>query len=96
MVILRKHIGPSWLNMYRAKHKMQDGEELVVDEGYITESMMDPNAKQLAGYKLVMPSFFGKLTATETAAIVEYIKSLRSTTDGAKPEGPVYEPVGNR
>ena len=90
------HIGPSWLNMYRAKHKMQDGEELVVDEGYITESMMDPNAKQLAGYKLVMPSFFGKLTATETAAIVEYIKSLRSTTDGAKPEGPVYEPVGNR
>ena len=89
------HIGPTWLNMYRAKHKMQDGEEVLVDEGYITESMMDPNARQLAGYKLVMPSYFGKLQATETAAIVEYIKSLRTATEGSKPEGPAYEPVGN-
>jgi cytochrome c oxidase subunit II len=90
------HIGPTWLNMYRAKHKMQDGEELVVDEAYITESMMDPNAKQVAGYKLVMPTFLGKLSATDTAAIVEYIKSLRTATDGAKPEGPAYEPAASR
>ncbi len=88
------HIGPSWLNMYGAKHKMQDGEELLVDEAYITESMMDPNAKQLAGYKLVMPTYFGKLQATETAAIVEYIKSLRTATEGSNTEGPAYEPVG--
>jgi cytochrome c oxidase subunit II len=87
------HIGPSWLNMYRATHKMQDGEEILVDEGYITESMMDPNAKQLAGYKLVMPSFFGKLSAAETAAIVEYIKSLRTAIDGSKPSAPVYLPL---
>ncbi len=90
------HIGPTWLNMYRSTHRMQDGEEVLVDEAYITESMMDPNARQLAGYKLVMPSFLGKLSATETAAIVEYIKSLRSSVEGAKPEGPVYESVGSR
>jgi cytochrome c oxidase subunit 2 len=90
------HIGPTWLDMYRSKHKMQDGEEVVVDEAYITESMMDPNARQLAGYKLVMPSYIGKLQATETAAIVEYIKSLRSSIDGTKPEGPVYEPVSTK
>jgi cytochrome c oxidase subunit 2 len=90
-----EHIGPSWLNMYRATHTMQDGEKVLVDEGYITESMMDPNAKQVAGYKLVMPSFLGKLTAPETAAIVEFIKSLRTATDGSKPAEPVYLPVNN-
>jgi cytochrome c oxidase subunit 2 len=89
------HIGPTWLNMYRATHTMQDGEKVLVDEGYITESMMDPNAKQVAGYKLVMPSFLGKLTAPETAAIVEYIKSLRTATDGSKSAAPVYDPVNN-
>jgi len=89
------HIGPTWLNLYQSKHKMQDGEEVTVDEAYMTESMMDPNARQLAGYKLVMPSYLGKLQATETAAVIEYIKSLRTAINGAKPEGPVYEPVGN-
>ena len=90
------HIGPTWLNMYRANHKMQTGEEVVVDEAYMTESIMDPNARQVAGYKLVMPSYFGRLQATETAAIIEYIKSLRTSVEGAKPEGPAYEPVGNK
>jgi cytochrome c oxidase subunit 2 len=89
------HIGPTWQNMYRATHKLQDGSDVLVDEAYITESMMDPNAKQLAGYKLVMPSYLGKISATETAAIVEYIKSLRTATDGTKPAAPVYDPVGN-
>jgi cytochrome c oxidase subunit II len=89
------HIGPTWLNLYRSKHKMQDGEEVLVDEAYMTESMMDPNARQLAGYKLVMPSYLGKMTATDTAAVVEYIKSLRTAINGTKAEGPVYEQLGN-
>ncbi|MEO6950348.1 MAG: cytochrome c oxidase subunit II [Polyangia bacterium] len=90
------HIGPTWLNMYHSTHKMQTGEEILVDEAYMTESMMDPNARQVAGYKLVMPSYFGRLHATETAAIIEYIKSLRTSMEGSKPEGPAYEPVGTK
>jgi cytochrome c oxidase subunit 2 len=89
------HIGPTWLNMFGSTHKLQDGTEVKVDEAYITESMMDPNAKQLAGYKLVMPSFLGKLDPARTAAIVEYIKSLRSNEEGTKPPPPVYDPVNN-
>jgi cytochrome c oxidase subunit 2 len=87
------HIGPTWLDMYRAKHKMQDGEEVTVDEAYMTESMMDPNARQVVGYNLVMPSYLGRMSATDVAAIIEFIKSLRTSTEGAKPEAPAYEPV---
>ena len=40
--------------------------------------MIDPRAKIVKGYKPVMPTFQGKLTAPDAAAIVEFIKSLRS------------------
>lgn len=72
------HIGPTWLDLYHRHERMNSGEMLTVDEGYITESMMDPAARVVAGFRPLMPTFLGKLTAPETAAIVEFIKSLRS------------------
>jgi cytochrome c oxidase subunit 2 len=55
---------------------------------------MDPRARIVAGYEPVMPTFQGRVPAPEIAAIVEFIKSLR--TDAVRPEpskGPVYAPV---
>jgi hypothetical protein len=40
---------------------------------------------------LVMPSFFGKLSAPETAAIVEYIKSLRVSVQDTPRGEPLFE-----
>ncbi|MBX5480504.1 MAG: cytochrome c oxidase subunit II [Myxococcaceae bacterium] len=86
------HIGPTFLDMYLRKEKLADGRTVIADESYITESMMDPHLKVVAGFQPVMPSFLGQLDAPETAAIVEYIKSLstnRVVNEGSK--GPVYE-----
>lgn len=90
------HIGPSFLDLYRRTEHLVDGSVLVADEAYITESMMDPRAKQVAGFDLVMPSYLGKLESNETAAIVEYIKSLRTSVVPAPVEVPVYAPTGER
>lgn len=87
-----RHIGPTFLDMYLRKETLSNGQTVVADEAYITESMMDPHLKVVAGYQPVMPSFLGQLDAPETAAIVEYIKSLstnRVVNEGS--EGPVYE-----
>lgn len=89
-----RHIGPSWLDLYRKMERLQDGRTVVADEAYLTESMMDPAAKLVAGYQNVMPTFQGRVPAPEIAAIVEFIKTLR--TDAVRPEpskGPVYAPV---
>ncbi|MGZ6070434.1 MAG: cytochrome c oxidase subunit II, partial [Myxococcaceae bacterium] len=51
---------------------------IIADEAYLTESMMEPNVKVVAGYQPLMPSYQGKLSGPEAAALVEYIKSLRS------------------
>jgi cytochrome c oxidase subunit 2 len=50
----------------------------VADEAYLTESMMDPGARVVAGNANIMPTFRGRLAGPEAAALVEFIKSLRA------------------
>ncbi|HET6437419.1 MAG TPA: cytochrome c oxidase subunit II [Anaeromyxobacter sp.] len=89
-----RHIGPTWLNIYGRREKLTTGKMVVVDEPYLTKSMMDPGADIVAGYQNVMPTYQGKLSPPETAAIVEYIKSLRSSATPSGPsEPPAYEPI---
>ena len=86
------HIGPTWLDMYMRKETMQDGSTIVADEAYITESMMYPKAKQVKGFQLVMPAYMGRLEGPESAAIVEYIKTLRSDRPSGTPDrGPLFD-----
>lgn len=86
------HIGPTWLDMYRRVETMQDGSTIVADEEYITESMMEPKLKQVKGYQLVMPAYKGRLEGPESAAIVEYIKTLRSDQPNhERDNGPLFD-----
>jgi len=89
-----QHIGPTWLDLYNRKVRLEDGRTIVADEAYLTRSMMEPNAEVVAGYKPLMPTFQGKLSGPEAAAIVEFIKSLRTDAPSAEPQkGPIYVPI---
>jgi len=91
------HIGPTWLGLYHRNERLTDGREIFVDEAYLTRSMMDPMAEIVAGYAPVMPTFQGRMTAPQTAAIIEYIKSLQDDRIAQqKNPGPVYEPAFKR
>lgn len=87
-----RHIGPTWTDLYLREEKLVNGKTVVADEGYLTRSMMDPAADVVAGFQNVMPTYQGKLTPPEVAAVVEYIKSLKTSAVRSGPsEGPVYE-----
>lgn len=91
------HIGPTWLDLYMRRERLESGETVLADEPYLTESMMLPLAKVVAGFKPVMPTFKGRLEAIEVAALLEYIKSLRSgRLQTTETEGPKYEPIGDQ
>jgi cytochrome c oxidase subunit II len=91
------HIGPTWVDLFGRKTPLASGDTIVADEAYLTESMMDPYTKMVKGYAQVMPSYRGKLSAPETAALVEFIKSLRTDTlEGLPSQAPVYGPVQAR
>ena len=89
-----RHLGPTWSNLYLKEERLTTGRTVVADEAYLTKSMMDPAAELVQGFPNVMPTYQGKMSAPETAAVVEYIKSLRTTAVSTGPsEGPAYEPV---
>ncbi|MDB4956806.1 MAG: Cytochrome c oxidase polypeptide [Myxococcales bacterium] len=71
------HLGPSWLGLYGSKIPLSNGQFVVADDAYLTESMMDPAVKLHAGYPALMPSYLGQLSGPEAGAIVEFIRSLR-------------------
>jgi cytochrome c oxidase subunit 2 len=87
-----RHIGPTFQDLWQRREKLSTGEVVTADEAYLTRSMMDPAAQVVAGYQNVMPSFQGRMTPPEVAAVVEYLKSLKTPAVQAGPsEGPVYE-----
>ncbi|QAT89149.1 cytochrome c oxidase subunit II [Corallococcus coralloides] len=89
------HIGPTWLGLYGRQEPLEGGGAVLADEAYLTESMMDPLAKVVAGYAPVMPGYHGRLSAEDSGALVEFIKSLRPLRPGVTAaEEPVYVPTG--
>ncbi|HEX8113227.1 MAG TPA: cytochrome c, partial [Kofleriaceae bacterium] len=83
-------IGPTWAHSFGRMRHTADGHDVLIDEAYLTESMMDPRAVIAAGFAPVMPSYQGVLTPEEASAIVEYIRSLRDV----QPARPVPLPTG--
>jgi len=91
------HIGPTWLDLYRRRETLDNGQVVIADEAYLTDSMIDPRGKIVRGYKPVMPTYKGRLAAPEAAALVEFIKSLRSDkVQNIPSKEAVYEPAPRR
>ena len=67
--------GPAWKGLYGSEVKLADGSTVVADQAYLTESIRDPSAMQVAGYGL-MPA--NSWDDAEIQAVVEFIKSLQA------------------
>lgn len=78
------NVGPTWRGLYGSAVTLATGERVTADDAYLTESMMDPAARIVAGYAPVMPTFEGLVDGPDAAAIVEYIRSLRGAPGGAR------------
>jgi len=70
-------VGPTFKGLFGKKETLQDGSVIDVDENYIRESIIEPQAKSVQGFAPVMPSFKGILTDDEIDALIAYIKSLK-------------------
>lgn len=56
--------------------RLADGSEVLVDENYLRESILNPAAKLAEGYMAVMPTAQGRLTEEELLQLIRYLKSL--------------------
>ena len=55
---------------------------MTADENYIRESILDPGAKIVKGYKPLMPTFQGLVSEEQLNALVAYVKSLSEAQTG--------------
>jgi cytochrome c oxidase subunit 2 len=74
---------------------LADGSTVTADEAYIRESILQPNAKIVAGYQPLMPTFQGQLTEEQILALIAYTKSLQSLPVPAKGAG-IAPPTGKK
>jgi cytochrome c oxidase subunit 2 len=79
---------PVLRNVYGSPVKLDDGRTVIADDAYIRESVLDPNAKIVAGFKQdIMPTFKGQISEEGLMQLIAFIKSL-----AAKPSGTIGAP----
>ena len=67
---------PSLTGLFGKTVQLAGGATVKADEGYIRESILQPQAKIVAGYGPIMPTFQGLVTEEGVTQLIEYIKSL--------------------
>lgn len=93
------NIGPTWLNAYGVQRAISGGTSVLVDENYIRESILYPQAKIVAGYEgQVMTAFAGLLSDDDINGVIAYYRSLSesapSEEDAAPAEGEAAPEAG--
>jgi cytochrome c oxidase subunit 2 len=70
--------GPVLDDLFGGPVALADGTTVVADEAYIRESILNPQAKIVAGYEapVRMPTFQGQVDEEQLLQLIEYIKSL--------------------
>ena len=74
--------GPNLVGVFGKAVLLEDGRTVIADENYIRESILEPAAKIVKGFKPVMPTFQGQLSDEQLNALVEYVKSLGGPQSG--------------
>ena len=69
--------GPSLAGLLGKAVRLQSGATLTADENYIRESILEPQAKIVAGYPSIMPTFKGLISEDGIMQIIAYLKSLK-------------------
>jgi cytochrome c oxidase subunit 2 len=78
---------PTLVGLFGAPVRLAEGGTVKADEAYIRESILNPNAKVVAGFQPIMPTFQGLVTEEGLLQLIEYIKSMGPHPGAAPPVG---------
>ena len=63
--------------LYGKPVHLSDGREVVADDDYLRESILDPGAKIVAPWGNIMPTFRGQVSEEEIIELIAFIKALK-------------------
>jgi cytochrome c oxidase subunit 2 len=80
--------GPKLEGVFGTQAKLASGEVATIDENYVRESILNPQAKIVAGFDPIMPTFQGQLNEAQLMQLVSYIKSMKAPETGLPAAAP--------
>jgi cytochrome c oxidase subunit 2 len=79
--------GPTLYGIFGKQQALEGGAAVTVDEAYIRESILNPQAKLAAGFQNIMPTYQGQLSEEQILQLVAYVRSLSQAEQGAAEAG---------
>jgi cytochrome c oxidase subunit II len=84
---------PNLRGLYNKPVQLSTGSTVLATDAYLRESILEPNAKIVAGFEPnVMPNFKGQISEEQVIQLIAYVKSL-SPAAPASQVGPAQQPV---
>jgi cytochrome c oxidase subunit II len=77
--------GPVLQGIFGKSVALQGGGSVTVDEAYVRESIVNPQAKVVAGFQPIMPTFQGLVTEEQLMQLIAYVRSLSQQGGAATP-----------
>ncbi len=93
--------GPQLAGVFGHEVTLQNGGRVVADEAYIRESIVNPQAKLVAGFPPIMPTFQGLVTEEQLLQLIAYVRLLgaqpaaAATGPAAAPGAPAMPPAAS-
>ena len=87
--------GPALAGIYGHEVELQGGGKVIVDDAYLRESIVNPQAKLVNGFPPLMPTFQGMVSEEQLLQLIAYVKSLKGPAPGGAqpPGGPQSAPA---
>jgi len=70
--------GPNLAGVYGSKLQLTNGSEVLVNEAYLRDAILNPSQHITAGYAPIMPTYQGQVSEDGLIDLVEYIKGLET------------------
>ncbi|MBN2081767.1 cytochrome c oxidase subunit II [bacterium] len=70
--------GPPLNDLFGREEQLAGSQTITVDENYVRQSILEPDAEIVRGYQNVMPTFQGKIKDKEIDWIIAYLKDISS------------------
>jgi cytochrome c oxidase subunit II len=70
--------GPNLAGVYGSKLQLANGQEVLVNEAYLRDAILNPSQHITAGYAPIMPTYQGQISEDGLIDLVEYMKTLNT------------------
>jgi len=70
--------GPNLAGVYGAKLTLTDGSQVLVNDAYLRDAILNPSQHVTAGFAPIMPTYQGQISEDGLIDLVEFIKNMQS------------------